>query len=591
MSICYIPFYYPGLPLSKLTSLTYICCCIRMRLHVLIIEYSIRISALIVVNVVVLVVWGGCNLVSDNVESLVLRDKKKIWQKYCGFLDLSLKEFLDIQEHLLLEQLQLTSGSQLSRIIMKGARPGSINEFRQKAPLTRYEDYRPYIGQQQEEYLAQKPAIWARTSGKGGEAKWVPYTQKALDLVPGMVIASFIMACASYKGEINIGNKIKVMQNLAPPPYFSGVVGETMVRDGCVRAIPPLKEYNDQPFEKRMQAGFNMALRMPVDILASLTAVLIKMGETFSEKQGSLKMSRHLLHPRVLLRLMRAYWISRKENRPILPKDLWPLKGLICYGMDTSAYRQRLKYYWGREPLEVYSSTEAIILALQSWNKKAMTFLPFSGFLELIPEAEWLKNRQNPKYQPKTILIDEVREGGLYEVVFSSFHGMPFIRYRLGDLIKVVGLKDDEAGIQLPQVIFQSRCDDVIDINGFARLDEKTIWQAITGTGVKIVGWSARKEFADDKPFVHIYLESKNEIDTADLGKHIHEQFLKLNRDYYDLQNMLGVLPVKVTKLSPGSFQAYYESKSRAGAELAHFKPPQMNALDRDLEELLVNSN
>jgi hypothetical protein len=31
----------------------------------------------------------------------------EVWQKYCGFLDLSLKEFMEIQRSLLLEQIDL----------------------------------------------------------------------------------------------------------------------------------------------------------------------------------------------------------------------------------------------------------------------------------------------------------------------------------------------------------------------------------------------------------------------------------------------------------------------------------------------------
>ncbi len=527
----------------------------------------------------------------SNAELLRTRDKNKVWNKYCGFFDLSLKEFQEIQEHLLLEQLRAISDSPLSKIIMKGARPKNLPEFRQQVPLTRYDDYSPYIGNRQEEYLPQKPACWARTSGKGGLAKWVPYTQEALDWVTSAGITSLILSCASYRGEVRIGSGVKVMQNLAPPPYFSGIVGEALVKEGCTRMIPPLDKYKDQPFEKRMRDGYKMALQTPIDVLGSLTAVLIKMGESFTENHSQMKISGDMLHPRILLRFLTAYLKSKKEKRPLLPKDLWPLKGLICYGMDTSIYRQQLKHYWGKEPLELYSSTECAILALQAWNKKGLTFVPFSGFLEFIPEAEWLKNRQNPNYQPRTILLNEVRSGNQYEVVFTNFHGMPFLRYRLGDLIKVVSMQDEESGIQLPQIVFQSRGDDILDINGFARLDEKTIWQALTGTGVKFAGWSARKEFIGSKPVVHIYLEPKNGADLTDLGKRIHEQILTISKDYRDLHDMLGVLPVKVTRLSPGSFQRYYESRSKAGADLAHLKPPQMNALDRDIEEFLVVSD
>jgi hypothetical protein len=75
---------------------------------------------------------------TSNVELLRMRDKSKIWQKYCGFLDFTASEFLEIQEHLLLEQLKAVSASPLSRIIMQGKQPGTIDEFRQQVPLTTY---------------------------------------------------------------------------------------------------------------------------------------------------------------------------------------------------------------------------------------------------------------------------------------------------------------------------------------------------------------------------------------------------------------------------------------------------------------------
>ena len=47
-----------------------------------------------------------------NFDAL-LKAKKydEIWQRYCGFLDLSVKEFMDIQNSLLMEQIGLFSKS------------------------------------------------------------------------------------------------------------------------------------------------------------------------------------------------------------------------------------------------------------------------------------------------------------------------------------------------------------------------------------------------------------------------------------------------------------------------------------------------
>ena len=45
-----------------------------------------------------------------------------IWSKYCGFLDLSMPEFMEIQTHLLMEEIDLMAESAIGRT--EGRRPG-----------------------------------------------------------------------------------------------------------------------------------------------------------------------------------------------------------------------------------------------------------------------------------------------------------------------------------------------------------------------------------------------------------------------------------------------------------------------------------
>jgi len=514
-------------------------------------------------------------------------NKDRMWQRYCGFLDLSLKEFMEIQEYLLLEEIGLVEQSPLGQRIMKGVKPKSVEEFRRLVPLTTYDDYTPYIGNCQEDALAEKPVCWARTSGRGGTPKWVPYNQRALDWVGRFGIAMLILACASKKGEIRINRGMRVLQNLPPRPYYAGIGALAMLKQFDLRMIPPLGEYEEQPFEKKIEDGFKIALRTGVDVLSSLTTVLVKMGERFTDSPSGMKISLAMLHPQIMIRLIRAFLRSKREKRALLPKDLWPLKGLICYGMDTSIYREQLINYWGREPSELYGCTEAGLIALQAWNRKGMTFFPFAGFLEFVPEEEWLRSRENKDYQPSTILLDEVKAGERYELIITNFHGMPFLRYRVGDLIRIASLEDEKAGIQLPQMVFESRADDIIDIAGFTRLDEKTIWQAIANTEIRHEDWSARKEYHLDQPVLHIYIEPKDYIDTKRAEHLIHKQLKAIDKDYKDLEDMLGIQPLRVTLLPKGSFHRYYEEKRKVGADLAHLKPPHMNASDDDIQELL----
>jgi phenylacetate-coenzyme A ligase PaaK-like adenylate-forming protein len=513
-------------------------------------------------------------------------NKERIWQKYCGFLDLSLSEFMEIQEQLLMDQIELVYDSPLAKKFMP-RKPKDISEFRKLVPLTTYKDYAAYLGEKNENVLAVKPYCWVHTSGRGGTPKQIPYTEMAVESFGRFSIAAMILACTTTKGEVNVGTGIRVLHNLPPSPYLSGTMAHVVNKTLDSAAIPPLDKYENVDFETRMRAGFQIALRTGVDFLASLTSVLVKMGERFTESSGQVKFSGHMMHPQIMWRLLTAWLRCKKENRTMLPKDLWPLKGLACYGTDTSIYRKQLMHYWGKEPLEIYAATEVGPIAIHAWNKKNMTFIPASCFLEFVPEGEWLKSRENKDYLPPTVLLDEVKPGEFYEVIVTSFYGMPLLRYRMGDLIRITALEDKEAGIKLPQMVFESRADDLIDIAGFTRLDEKTIWQAIANTGTKYEDWSARKEYEQNEPVIRLYIELKDKNESKEVERLIHRELLAINQDYRDSENMLGIRPLRVTLLDTGSFQRYYEKKKASGADLAHLKPPHMNASDPTIKDLI----
>jgi len=519
-------------------------------------------------------------------EILRSGDNDKIWQKYCGFLDLSLREFMEIQEHLLLDEIEMVTQSPLGKKIMKVVNPRSVEEFRQLVPLTTYDDYASYLGNCQEDALAEKPCYWAHTSGKTGFFKWVPYTLGSLGRLADDTISAFILSAAMRKGEVHIHEGVKVVHNLPPPPYTSGIIFLVVAQRISFQAFPPLEKSAGMQFQERIEEGFRMALSAGLDFAGSLGVVLVKVGESFSQLGRTTKLFRLALHPMAVFRLLRAIVKSRLAKRPMLPKDIWRVKGLVCGGTDTFIYREQIVHYWGVQPLDIYVATETGFIAMQGWNKKGMTFMPYSNFYEFIPEAEWLKSREDSSYQPATVLLSEVKEGKLYELVITNFHGMPFLRYRLGDLIRISSLKDDEIGVNLPQMVFQRRGDDIIDIAGFARLDEKTIWQAIQNSSIPYEDWTARKEYRQSNPILRIYLELKENRDSKEVERLIDEQLRTLDTDYNDMRNMIELKPIVVSLLSKGTFHRYLQEKETAGFDLAHLKPAHVNAPDAVIDDL-----
>jgi hypothetical protein len=512
---------------------------------------------------------------------------EELWQRCCGFIDLSLEDFMRIQRQLLLEQLELLKKSELGRYIMHELSPRSVDEFRELVPLTTYDDYAPYLLKRRMKGLPKRPVLWQYTSGKSGEYayRWVPITARQLDEIEPLLMAMFIFSTCKRRGEVSFHELDRALYGMAPPPYATGTMARALPRD-LFTFLPPLDEAEKMSFEERIQQGFDQALTEGLDMCLTLSSVAVAIGDRFSQRGKQTSLQPLLKRPRALFRLAKGAARSKLARRPLMPKDLWSLKGLITYGIDGSVYRERIKEMWGRYPLNFHGCTEAVLIAMQTWDYQDMTFIPNLNFFEFIPEEESIRSWQNPTYKPRTYLMDEVRPGN-YELVITTFHGGPFVRYKLGHLVKITSLRNERLNIDIPQMVFLTRVDDQIDIAGFTRLSEKIIWQAIENTGIPYVDWTARKEVMN-KPALHVYVELKeNGHATENITTLIHEELKKLDTPYSELESFTGLRPLVVTLLPQNAFQAYKLKQQAAGAELEHLKPPHINPTDGIIETLV----
>ncbi len=525
---------------------------------------------------------------AQNIKYPVVKaENDRVWLKYCGFLDLDLPQFMSIQESLLLQQLEKVARCPLGKRLIGNRTPASVEEYRQMVPLTTYEDYLPELDPGDMPSLPEEPHVWASTSGAAGGCRRVPYTLEAYHRSLDNLMSAFILACSRQRGRSSLVEGDRVLYNVAPAPYLSGILASGASKLFNLRPVMSPDIHDGMDFREKITRGFEMSLRTGVDIMVAMTGVLVKTGNEFNQMSRKSKVSKHLMHPGELWRVLRAFLRSRLENRSVLPKDLWPVKALIGWGIDTSVYRDLVYKYWGAYPYEFHACTEAGIIAVQNWTRRGMTFIPHSNFFEFIPEAEWLKSRYDVFYEPRTVLLPDVKPGERYELVITSFYGMPFVRYRLGHLVRITALEDEEAGIQLPQMVFEARADDLIDIAGFTRVSEKTVMQAVANAGVNYEDWIIRKETREGKPTLHLYIELNGGNGKADLASVLHGELMKTDPGYHDLAAMMGMRPLEVTVLRQGTFKDYYREKQENGSELAQRRPPRMNTPDGVVEELL----
>ena len=117
-------------------------------------------------------------------------------------------------------------------------------------------------------------------------------------------------------------------------------------------------------FGQQSKVGFKMGMQSGMEMFFGMSGIIHRITQNFGDIVGGgggadLKAIMNL-SPKMLSRLARAKYISARDNRPILPKDIFHLDGFVCVGTDTELYKSDLERAWGRRPLEVMGGTEEI---------------------------------------------------------------------------------------------------------------------------------------------------------------------------------------------------------------------------------------
>ncbi len=521
-------------------------------------------------------------------EKLRKKQYEEVWKEYCGFFDLSLSQFMDIQNRLMLEQIELYSKCELGKRILKGKNPKSVEEFRKMVPLTTYEDYAEILLDKIESALPGKPVIWIETTWEGAQkpVKVAPYTEGMVRNYSNCIMAIMLLMTSSSKYNYSLRGGENFLFGMAPLPYLTGLVPYMISNNCAMNFMPPTDEAQQMGFRERSRKGFKMGMQKGVDLFFGLSSIVARMGENFASSDGSgdgislIKNS-----AKMNSRLLKAWLNSKQEGIPIKPKDIWTLKGLAIAGTDTASLKPKIEEYWGVKPLELFGGTECGCVAVESWKKDGLVFYPDIDFYEFIPKVEVEKNIDKSDYKPRTYLLDELVAGNEYELVISNFKGGAFARYRTGDIFRCNSLNDKDEAIWLPHFTYVDRYPTVIDIAGFTRITEETISKALAISKLDIEDWFAVKDVdVNNKTFLHLYVEIGAEGLRAGLNKdiiaeHLSIYFRHIDSDYKDLKALLGIDPLKISVIPRGTISEFIDTFGRTIR--------RMNASHYDLVEIL----
>ena len=371
-----------------------------------------------------------------------------IWRKYCGFLDLNTDEFYDIQRELLRDELLLVHRSPLGQSLLQGGLPRTIGDFRQACRLTTYQDYRPFLEKHQESSLAEPAYRWTDSSPLERENRCVPYTKRGYETAVDNSLAAFILSSAKRKYGVSLRPQDRMFWDPSDQSsLLSNLAREMTLRFGFSNIHALSESATGEPVDTG-KFDWGRGMTGGLDILVGPNSTLTQLGEEFSNSGPTPWFQPSVLHPMAMLRLAKGHLKSSLLGRQMMPKDFWRPKVLLNWQLGETEMSPESSRYWGKLPYQPYYCHEGGVMGLPGWNRKNVTLIPYSNFYEFIPEDEYLKSWQDAEYDPQTVLFHELTEGCRYEVVITNLHGMPFLRYRVGHLVKVIA--QEEPGNRRP---------------------------------------------------------------------------------------------------------------------------------------------
>lgn len=314
---------------------------------------------------------------------------------------------------------------------------------------------------------------FSHTSGTTGKQKLIPTTttsRRVPSKYMGFLISRF--AYNEFKDHWNYGKGL-MLADITTTNYTEGGYPICSATSGGIKAIEPILPYlYTSPIEvmkvKDKEAANYLHLLFALKetsllfingVFISNIVDLFRTLEKYHEelvkdiRRGSISISLNLSED--LRKKLKEYLYPDSGKAERLKKEfslgfegiakrIWPNLTYIgtVTGANFSIYDEKLNYYTGNLPIysPVYAASEGTIGINPYVKKIEYVIIPDTVFYEFIEEKDF--NATNPK----TCLVDELKVGGVYEVVLTNYSGL--YRYRLGDVVKVVEYYNNTPSIE-----------------------------------------------------------------------------------------------------------------------------------------------
>ncbi|XP_056325721.1 GH3 domain-containing protein isoform X1 [Danio aesculapii] len=239
---------------------------------------------------------------------------------------------------------------------------------------------------------------------------------------------------------------------------------------------------------------------------------------------------------------------------------LWPQLHLVL-AVDSGSnqiYGEMLRQHYCKDvPFysPFYAATEGLI-GVNLWplqESRQYLLCPRSMFCEFIPEED-LESEQ-----PKTLLMEQLKEGHSYELLVTNASGL--FRYPIGDIVKVVGFHN-----QCPKVEFQYRRGQMLNVRG-EKVSELLFLGALKRAvmqwpGARLIDYSCVESgilgnaSGIAQPHYLVFVELKGLRNLSEEQRYKLDQSLQEDSSIYKSYRIKGSIgPMRVQLVRNGSFE------------------------------------
>lgn len=491
------------------------------------------------------------------------------------------------------------------------ARISSVRDFQSRVPATDYDGIAHYVERvmrgEENVLTAERPSMFATTSGTTGRTKYIPVTPTYLKEYSHAVHVHTYRLFADFPD---------LLEGQALVPSSNDLEGRTeagtpygAISGYLTRTQPAfLKRYYVLPYElctvKDVQTKYYLTLRyaLQTDVRLIVTpnpSSLVLLAEKMTEFSDQLiyDIKHGTINPDLVPDAARFGRGLRADpgraaglaslvrgDGKLLPRDAWPnLRVLSCWkGGTMPLYLRKLPDLFGDVPIRDlgYMASEGRGGTPLVSSGAAGVLSVTSHFFEFVAEED--RDSSNAEF----LTCDQLEPNRLYYIYFTTSGGL--YRYDINDVVRVVDSHRDTPVIQ-----FVRKGQGISSITG-EKLTESQVTaaliEALDREPLDIEHFTACVQLGEP-PAYALYVEGVANASPERLRRFAAavDRALCVNNSEYEAKRVTQRLGAPfIRRVAPGSYQALRQARVLAGAPEAQVKIPQLSPSLRFGEQMQV---